>query len=71
MEDKMALFLVTATQSIGKIEKGMNVEVVADHPSSIFSNRCGEILIEAIKKKYNVQLYPSDIDSTRFETKKL
>lgn len=71
----MAVFLVTAKQSKpvkkGKLEKGMNVEIITDHWTHIFSSRCGELLRNALKNKYNIELESSDCSSTFFEIKQL
>lgn len=71
----MPLYLVTAKKNItaknGQLEKGMNVEVNADHPTSICTNNMGKILIDAVKSKYNLELRSSDIDTSFFDIKKL
>lgn len=67
----MPLFLVTAKKNIngknGTLEKGVNVEVVADHPTSICTSNMGKILIDAVKNKYGIELISSDIDTSFFD----
>ncbi len=70
----MAVFLVTAKKDMnsGKIQKGMNVEVVTSSTSSCFSlsnSSHFSLFKEAFKKKYGFEM--SSIYSSYFDIKKL